>query len=718
MKLWRTSTPAGNPRDPERALLTPTQIRWLGALLFSAQIPQLGDVPGWAAGFGLLLVGARLLLDNGRFGLGPYKLRISSWLLALLALAVGLAIRASFGYFLGRDPCVAFLFVLVGIKFLETHDARDGTLLICLAGFLIVTPFFYGQTIMAALASAPALLLLGATLQVLARPGGLATVAEEWRGPIIRSARFFAQGIPLAAVLFVVFPRLAGPLWGLPADHAARTGLSDRMSPGAISALSLSDAVAFRVDFDSLPPVPAQRYWRGPVLTRFDGREWTLAPGRFTGELAARGGERSTYTVSMEPHGKQWLFALDMPASLPRVEGGAAVDRVGADMAFLTRDQQLMAFAPVTQSIHYTISSYLRGSHPVPRASALAAQLRENLQLPRGNDRTVEFARELRALHAGDMDYIRAVLDFFRTESFVYTLTPPLMHDNPVDAFLFDSRRGFCEHYAGAFVVLLRAAGIPARVVTGYQGGEINPAGGYMIVRQSDAHAWAEAIVGGEWRRFDPTAAVAPSRIESGLGAALPTAEGVPLLARLDGSWLKGLQLAWDAVNHDWRRHVVGFDRDRQRSILRDLRLDGFAPWQIATIVAVVLGAWLGALLLWLVVRARRRDRATVLWSRLCARLGRAGLPRLPHEGPVTYARRAAARWPDFGSTFQAIGDTYATLRYGPVAPHPDARSREQRAAIARLRQAVHAVPTARYLRRHAAEPALSSDALRSPVPG
>jgi transglutaminase-like putative cysteine protease len=680
--------------------LTAMQVCWLGALLLAAQLPQLGDVPQWVAALGLALVAARLLLLRGKQPGGTTApLRIASWMLALLAVSVGLGVKASFDYFLGRDPCVAFLFVLVGIKFLETNDARDGTLLVCLAGFLVVTPFFYGQSMLAALASAPALLLLGAVLLVLARPSGLPATDETWRTPLARSARFFVQGIPLAVVLFVVFPRLAGPLWGLPADQTARTGLSDHMAPGAISALSLSDAVAFRVDFDGLAPAPAQRYWRGPVLTNFDGREWTAGTGRYAGQPVTRGMERVSYTVALEPHGKQWLFALDMPASLPRAVGNEQAAGGTSGLAFLTRDQQLLAYAPVNQTLNYTMTSMLAGVYPPGRPGQVAAQMRESLQLPEGNERTVEFARDLRALHPDDIDYIRAVLELFRTGPFVYTLNPPLMREDPVDTFLFDAKRGFCEHYASAFTVLLRAAGIPARVVTGYQGGEINPNGGYMIVRQSDAHAWSEALIDGEWRRFDPTAAVAPSRIESGLGAALPEAEGLGLLARRDDTWLRGFRLAWDAVNHDWRRHVVGFDRERQRSVWRDWRIDRFQPWQVTAMVAVFAGAWVFGVLLLLAIRSRRRDRASALWDTLCGRLGRAGLPRLPHEGPITYSRRAAARWPECAGPLRTIGDAYAALRYGPAAGRPDGSATERIAALARMRLALRSLPTARTLR-------------------
>ncbi len=291
------------------------------------------------------------------------------------------------------------------------------------------------------------------------------------------------------------------------------------------------------------------------------------------------------------------------------------------------------------------------------------------------------------------------MLAWFTAEPFVYTLSPPLLDDDPVDGFLFGARRGFCEHYSGAFVLLLRAAGIPARVVTGYQGGEINPNGGYMIVRQSDAHAWAEAIVDGEWRRYDPTGAVAPSRVERGLGAALPSSDQVPLLARLDVGWLKAAQLRWDAVNHDWRRHVIGFNYDRQRSFWRDWKFDRLAPWQYGAVFSGLALAWVGLLLGWLAWRRRRHDRAGSRWHALGARLARAGLPRLAHEGPLAYAERAAVRWPRFAAAFRAIGASYSQLRYGPVSTRADS-DRERAAALARLEEAIAALPGVGELRR------------------
>lgn len=678
-------------KAPASPALSVAQIRWIGALIVCAQLPQAPYLPVWVAALGLALCGLRLLLLH-RDRVRPHApARIPSWTLVLFALAAALAVRASYGYLLGRDPSVAFLYILVAIKFLETRTVRDGTLLVALASFLLVTPFFANQSPLAAFAALPALLVLGGTLDALARPAD----AEASRPPLVaiaRTGRFIAQGIPIAALLFVLFPRIASPLWGVPADAGASTGLSDSMEPGSISELSLSDAVAFRVDFDGAVPPPAQRYWRGPVLSRFDGRAWTLVPRTTPGHLTPPGPGGVAYTVTLEPHGKPWLFALELPASLPR-PAGADDEAAGADhYALLTRDQQIIAGTPVSQVLRYRQLSMLRDRFP----QVDAGEAQEYLRLPsRGNPRTLEFGRELRATNPDAQGIVDAALAWFGASPFVYTLSPPLLDRDPVDAFLFDTRRGFCEHFAGSFVVMMRAAGVPARVVTGYQGGEWNPRGGYMIVRQSDAHAWAEVLVGGTWRRVDPTATVAPSRIEMGLARAVAAGEPVPLFARLDAGWLKTTQLALDALNHAWRTHVVGFNRDRQRDLWHDLAIDRFAGWQIAAIAGGLGLAWAAIALALLGLARARREREQALWSEACARLERAGLPRMPHEGPIAYATRASRRWPQFAIAFSAIAESYAALRYGPPPAQPGGRD----ALVATLARAVEVLPGSADLR-------------------
>ncbi len=690
-------------RHAAKSLLSPNQIRWVGLMLLGVQVPLVPYVPAWGAMFGMLLVSLRFLLlrRDRSLALRPSR-PASGWLLLLAALVAAFAVWMTFGYFAGRDPCVAFLYVLLGIKFLEARSSRDGALLVCLAGFLLVALFFYSQSLLAGMAMIPALLLITAALLQLTVQAEQAQPLAAWRSVVVLAARMLAQGIPLAVLLFVFFPRLGAPLWGLPSDHAARSGLSDRMAPGFISALSLSDAVAFRVDFDATPPPPAQRYWRGPVFSRFDGREWSPAAQQPATAFERARGQPVSYAVTLEPHDKLWLFALDLPATLPTLEIDTGTEVPGDPIATLTRDQQLLARSPVSSPLRYRQTSLPRAFHGAGDEQQQRRDTEINTTLPRDlartNPRTVAFARALRDSHGSDNAVASAILEHFRDEPFVYTLSPPLLGASPLDSFLFETRRGFCEHYASAFVVLLRAAGIPARIVTGYQGGEVNPNGGYMIVRQSDAHAWAEALIDGRWQRLDPTAAVSPSRIEIGLGGALAADEPVPLLARLDSNWIKTAQLTWDALNHGWRRSFVGFNQERQRALWRALALEKLPAWQMTTIVTALASVWLASLLGWLAWRRRRRDPVHALWQSMCRRLGRAGLSRDPFEGPLDYAARAAKRWPEFAAAFGIIGDAYAELRYGRTSGGTDAHARA--AVLARLRRALQVVPGARALAR------------------
>ena len=687
MKLaaWLTAA-RRRAQTPSRNVLSPLQARWLGALVIAAQLPQAPHLPIWVAVAGVMLVGVRILLlrpDPLRPQAAPA--RIPSWALALFAVAAAVAVRQSFGYLVGRDPSVAFLYILVAIKYLETRTTRDGTLLVCLACFLSMTPFFYSQSLFAALAAVPVVLLVGMSLDILTGAGNAEGRPFAPGAALRRSAVMFLQGAPIALLLFVLFPRLATPLWGLPSDYAAQSGLSDSMRPGQIIDLILSDAVAFRVEFEGAPPPPRERYWRGPVFSRFDGTTWTPGAAGLPGSLIPLTGRSTAYTVTLESNNRRSLFALDLPASVPVLSSGSG------NTSFtprITTDQQILSLSPIGQSLRYTQRSVLRSTYP----SQSRTDARANLGLGEGNARTIAFARELRATQPDDPSYVRAVLARFNKEEYFYTLAPPLYEGDSVDGFLFDGRRGFCEHYASSFALLLRAAGIPARVVTGYQGGKMN--GDYMIVRQSDAHAWTEALVDGQWTRFDPTAAVAPSRIEAGVGSALRVGEPLPLLARLDITWLTGVQLAWDAFNYDWRRNIVGFNRDRQRMLWREWNLDQISLWQGVALVALFLAGWAGLVIGWLMWKRRHQERALVLWDDLNRRLARAGLPRHPHEGPLAFAERAARRWPQFAIAFSAIGESFAELRYGAVSI-----ARERTALVATLERAIEVLPAPATLR-------------------
>jgi transglutaminase-like putative cysteine protease len=328
------------------------------------------------------------------------------------------------------------------------------------------------------------------------------------------------------------------------------------MHPGDISRLIQSDELAFRAEFKARQPTPQQLYWRGPVLWDYDGRTWlTHTPPDFVPLHAAGLGEPLTYRLILEPQRQPWLLLLGLPKRLPPLPG-----------SHLGPDLQWQSDKPIDQRLQYEVEAWpdyrlQADTPPGPRALALPAE---------GDPQARELARQWQAQSANDAAIVARALTLFRQEPFHYTLAPPPLGLNAVDGFLFASRRGFCEHYAGSFVFLMRAAGVPARVVTGYQGGEKNPLGGHYVIRGRDAHAWAEVWLAGQgWVRVDPTAAVAPSRVERGIAGALPAHERIG--GFVDAGWLMPLRLTWDLVNNQWNVWVLGYDDDRQRRLLERL---------------------------------------------------------------------------------------------------------------------------------------------------
>jgi transglutaminase-like putative cysteine protease len=530
---------------------------------------------------------------------------------------------------------------------------RDGMLLIFLGYFLIITNFLYSQTITTGLYMLVCTWVITSTMIGLHYSRREPPLAARFRAAGV----LLAQSTPLMLVLFLLFPRVTGPLWGLPQDaYGGATGLSETMAPGSISNLILSDAVAFRVKFDGSVPQPKQLYWRGPVMWDFDGRTWT-APRALYGapEFTTRSPPVS-YEVTLEPHNKRWLFALDVPGKVP-------------PRAFAGADFQLYAVQPVNNRIRYEMASFLDYSYGQAEDGIA---IRRALALPTGsNPRTTAYARELRTQHPDGRALMQAVLTKFRNERFLYTLTPPLLvTDDTVDEFLFETRSGFCEHYSSAFAFLMRAAGIPARVVTGYQGGEINVLGNYLIVRQAEAHAWTEVWLRNEgWVRVDPTAAVSPLRVESGISAGVPRSDPLPLLMRAEFEALRQLRFTWDLVANTWNQWVLGYTPERQRMLLSRVGIDD-ATWYSLTVVmlcaTVIIIIVLSAVML-RQIRSRVRDPVKIAYLRFCEKLQRAGLPRDPAEGPVAYSRRLAGARPDLAAAVTAITSLYVDLRYGSV---------------------------------------------------
>lgn len=633
----------------------------MSALIFLVQLPHLLTLPVWVSAIGCVLVVARLvLLRNPRHTLLANAL--SPLGVTLLATASAMLIRWDYGYFIGRDPCVAFLFILVAAKFAEVRRAKDATLLLCLCAFLLLTQYFYAQTILSAVLTLPAVFALAYSLSILRD----ADNPESTSAQLKMIGALLVQGLPLAAVLFIVFPRLPGPLWALPEDAMATTGLSDSMSPGAIGQLSLSDAVAFRVDFDGKVPAPNELYWRGPVLTEFDGRNWGVSSLKIEASPGFSGPQSQVtdYTVTLQAHRQHWLFALESASTLP-ISYNAAQEKYSVYTRSLGKmydDGQLVATDAVSQTLRYRQSSVLSDTFP-----SIGTPRNETLFLPGQNIRTINFARKMRLKAADDSAFAQAVLNHFNKQAFRYTLQPQTLGHAPVDEFLFDTREGFCEHYASAFVVMMRAAGIPARVVTGYQGGEMNE--DYMIVRQSSAHAWTEAYIDGLWRRYDPTSAVAPSRVEGGLAAALPDESSVPRMARQAPGILRDMQLRWDAINHHWQRLVIDFDNDSQANLWERTGLGIPSPLQLTVTMIVVMGLWSAFVLGVPRPGGKKLPVQERCWQRLTRLLQSRALTREHNETPAEYLQRATRQWPAHELRWQRLQAAFAQLRFQRLAP-------------------------------------------------
>ena len=542
---------------------------------------------------------------------------------------------------------------------LETRKRRDQFVLLFIAIFLVMSSLLREQYLWSLPYLMVALLLImTAWLRMsAARP-------ESARRSFADSGRLVLYALPLAVAMWIFFPRIATPFWAVPIDTSSGTsGLSDTMSPGDISSLSLSDAVAFRVNFENEVPPAKDLYWRGLVLNRFNGRTWSgsePATDRSARDRIIVSGEPIAYTVTLEPTRQQWVFALDIPYSwsLPRTGMG--------------RQQQLSRVQPIDQRVAYDAVSYTRYQSDIE----LERFFRDlDTGLPEGsNPRAANLAKQMYAAAGSDAAFVEAVLQKFHREEFFYTLEPPALGRDPVDQFLFDTRQGFCEHYASAFAVMMRSVGIPARVVLGYQGGELNPVGNYLIVRQADAHAWTEVwIEGTGWWRVDPTAAVAPERIDAGMSASMFGGAAAAWGLSAPSEFLHNLGLSWDAINARWNEWVLGYGPENQDKFMQWLGMDD-PDWRkmLLTLLGLVIGiVTLISLMLALRYRSPQPDRAMLLYR---AFVRKSGLPLAVGETPVAFARRAQAASTIDDAAIDAITTAYLVARYG--SPDPDALAR------------------------------------------
>jgi protein-glutamine gamma-glutamyltransferase len=618
-------------------------------------LPHTGHLPIWVCAISVSLLSWRMVITwQGR--------RLpSNWLLLPIAVASMAAVLLEYRTLFGRDAGVAMLALLVSCKLLEMRARRDLFVVIFLNLFLILTNFFYSQSIGTGVMMAFAVIALLCAQLSFQFTGRVPPLMQRIR----LAGLVFALALPLALVMFVLFPRISGPLWGLPKDaHSNKSGLDDTMSPGNIAHLALSEEIAFRVKFDDKPPPNALLYWRGPVLSHYDGRTWRARaqPGRVNVKI---GGKSVGHQVTLEATGQRWLYALDLVRELPQLDN----NQVG-----MSSELQLVTRNPVSQRIRYRVDSF-----PEFKVQADQAPSIEWLSLPPNmNPRTHEWVEKLRQRQTDPQQQINAILHMFRREPFRYTLNPPLLGPQEIDEFLFQTRAGFCEHYTSAFVYLMRALGNPARVVTGYQGGEINPVDQFLLVRQSDAHAWAEVWIAHRgWVRVDPTGAVAPERVEQNLRNALRRGNelnlfGESLLKLSDASqsWLAPLRNNWAALNNNWNQWVLDYTPKRQRDLLSKLGMPNIQWSHLALLMLGICVVLSLILLLPLYLQRSRIDPLERIYQRLCQQLAKRGWQKQAHEGPQAYALRLSGEMPEQPGK-KAVLELLQMLshaKYGPPA--------------------------------------------------
>lgn len=667
------------PILPTRALI------WVIASFALLLTPQWDRLPLWLVASCIVLAGWRWLAQSGRVRL-PGKWLKTGIMLGVIAVYIA-TVQGRFTV----DTAASFFVLAVGLKWLETRSTRDFYVLFFILVYLATVNFLFHQEIYWAVVNLMAVGLLLVGLQVLNAPDLPESMASGWR----RLGTMLLKTLPIVVLLFVFFPRMA-PLWSVPmVSGEARSGISDTMRPGDISNLAQSSERAFRATFGDDLPAYRDRYWRGLILDYLDGETWRQGrdePFRRPGRVAVDGGagdlESGQYDVLMEPTDERWAFALD--------------DSVAVSDNVLPTDEGLFRFRrPADSAVRYRMA--LAGGETdgadAPRS------LRRYLQLPsRGNPRARALAEELKADYSDPGAMIEALMTRFRQQQYFYTLRPPAMPEDGIDALLFDAKRGFCAHYAGATTFVLRAAGIPARVVVGYQGGDPGAGDEYLIVRQYDAHAWVEAWIGGEgWVRVDPTAAIAPERIESGLRDAV-AGEG----SFLEDDWaspqrygnmpvLQWASLQLDRINYQWQRWVVGYQGQSQMDLMSRLP-GGLGLKELGYATAGIVGFALlaaGLFSAWQVRRSVSRDPVVRLihqWHRLCER---AGIPVRFGETPAQLADRIGSARPAAAGTARAFARIVNKHYYGSDPDTERRQSREQmRRLLATMRKQMSRAPS------------------------
>ncbi|HVF73159.1 MAG TPA: DUF3488 and transglutaminase-like domain-containing protein [Chthoniobacterales bacterium] len=635
---------------PRRPLL------WLAAAFLCLVPTMLGQLATWIPLGFLAAVLAKFWMDKR-----DRRLRSLTWKIVLALLAFGATV-ATYGRPTGLEPGISLVVLLGSLKIMEAHTARDFHVLVMVGWILCLAGFILSQEFAVALCVLTAFVLLVAALVQFhrGRPRGRGVLP-----PLLTTGKILAQALPLVVLLFVLFPRGTGGFrLQLPGASADSSGFSGKLSPGTVASIATSDELAFRAEFpDGKMPLRSALYWRGAVLRQGGGLYWEAGAGLGQAQTARRPTSDSIrQRITLEPHGGRWLFALDRPLAAP----------AGATLA---PGQYLHTFRPNVRMRRYEVVSASDATEDELRPRELTALL----LLPSTISPAVhQLAQSWAAQNNDPQAVVKAALEFFRTQGFVYSLSPGRYNEETaLDDFLFRRKIGFCEHYAGAFTTLMRAAGVPSRVVVGYLGGQYNQFGNYLSVRQSDAHAWCEVwIPGTGWLRVDPTSVIAPERLRVGslreMGAT--RAQGAGNEEQSSAAQTTGplgvfdnARLAWDTLSFAWDTRVLSFDLESQRELLGQLQIDGWSPGAHLLWIAGIAGFLLALYAIWSRWSARPRpDPLRALYDQFCLKAEGLGAPRFPHEGPASFARRAADLIPQKAESIRRITQNYIALRYSP----------------------------------------------------
>lgn len=617
------------------------------AVAMAFTVPAMfGNLVWWVPSAFLATLLLRLLMETR-----GARLRSATIKVLLMAGGVG-AIAISYHSIFGPEPGLSICLAFIAVKILEAHTVRDFHVLAALGWFASLAQVLIVQTLTISVVSGIAFAIVLAAVLLFHRPSASL-------GALLREGgMMLLQALPLVVVLFFLFPRGSGGLgFIMRGAFVGQSGMSDTLSPGSVAGMTLSNRVAFRAVFPD-GTVPSDLYWRGAILTKAEGMTWRASKIDLRQQYPEPTmGKAIRQRIVLQPHGNRWLFALASPQQAPRG-------------AILTGGNVLLAKEDVHSTLQYEVLSY-----PIPLQTELSPfQARSSLQLNDIGPATRSLAQSWSQSSDSPQTIVQKAIEFFQKGNFRYTLSPGQYAKNGLDEFLFQRRAGFCEHYAAAFTMVMRAAGIPARVVTGYQGGEFNPIGGYLIVRQSDAHAWSEVWIDGRgWLRVDPTAAVAPERIERGLLGAVAAGEPAPGRLREASALWAQVEFRWDSVNEFWNQRVVRFNAESQLGLLERLGIEE-PDWRALGVgLTASLAAFFVGLSLYLGWHYRRpaRDWPARLHEVVARKLRARGLEPGHSEGPVAFLERAMGACPDLTTSLREIRKLYVELRYGP-RPRPD----------------------------------------------